>query len=164
MCFYPAWFAGTWSVDSVSRKCWAPCGVVLFGGNRTFDKAQKEIAGTSLLYESRFVAANSASRRTGDYCTLVIWSRQIPSTISPLPEAAVRFGANGVVDVNGDTASFVCLSWHQRDHIASPGGPLLHSVVDETFRFRHCGEVVREIVAPLDNKRRVPQLQCTIPF
>jgi hypothetical protein len=153
--FYPAWFAGTWSVDSVCTEVQAPCGVVLFGGNRTYDKAQKEI-GTSLLYESRFVTstANAAageqetSTGTGTTGNLVTADREY--NVKSIAKAAM--GANSVVDVTLATPNkFSCV-------LAPKGSPSLLRVDLITLNRRqetisdtvfHCSEVVREIVAPV---------------
>jgi hypothetical protein len=151
--FYPAWFAGTWSVDSVCTEVQAPCGVVLFGGNRTFDKAQKDI-GTSLLYESRFVTstANVASgeQETTSTSTGNLVTADREYNVKSIAKAAM--GANSVVDVNLATPNkFSCV-------LAPKGSPSLLRVDLITLNRRqetisdtvfHCSEVVREIVAPV---------------
>lgn len=55
--FYPSWFAGTWNVASTTSDVQAPCGVALFGGNRTWAAAQSEI-GQTLSYASRFLVSS----------------------------------------------------------------------------------------------------------
>jgi hypothetical protein len=49
------WFAGTWKVQSQTMNVVAPGGVLLFGGNNTYQAARNEI-GSTISYESRFVA------------------------------------------------------------------------------------------------------------
>jgi hypothetical protein len=150
--FYPAWFSGTWSVDSVCTEVQAPCGVVLFGGNRTYDKAQKEI-GTSLLYESRFVTS-TANAAAGEQETTTTTSNLVTAdreyNVKSIAKAAM--GANSVVDVNLATPNkFSCV-------LAPKGSPSLLRVDLITLNRRqetisdtvfHCSEVVREIVAPV---------------
>lgn len=152
--FYPAWFAGTWSVDSVCTEVQAPCGVALFGGNRTYAAAKKDI-GTSLLYESRFVTstANAAageqeSTGTNNNKNVVTADREY--NVKSIAKAAM--GINSVVDVNLATPNkFSCV-------LAPKGSPTLlrvdlitlnrkqETISDSVF---HCSEVVREIVAPV---------------
>jgi hypothetical protein len=148
--FYPAWFAGTWSVDSRCTKVQAPCGVALFGGNRTYASAQKEI-GTSLLYESRFVTT-TANAAAGDQETATgnIVTADREYNVKSIAKAAM--GPNSVVDVPLATPNkFSCV-------LAPKGSPSLLRVDLITLNRRqetisdtqfHCSEVVREIVAPV---------------
>jgi hypothetical protein len=143
--FYPAWFAGTWSVDSVSTSVEAPCGIALFGGNRTYEAALKEIGtNKSLLYESRFVAATTAA---GDN-QVVTADREY--NVKSIAKAAM--GPNSVVDIPLATPNkFSCV-------LSPMGSPSLLRVDLITLNRRqetisdtqfHCSEVVREIVAPI---------------
>lgn len=59
--FYPSWFAGSWKIASKTIDVQAPCGIPLFGGNTTYEKAKNEV-GTTLSYDSRFIS--DATRRT----------------------------------------------------------------------------------------------------
>ena len=94
--FYPDWFAGTWKVKSVTTDVQAPCGVTLFGGNTTYDKARTEI-GTSLDYESRFISDGNGHIVT--HCEFNVKSI-----------AKVAMGPNSVVDVSVATPNkFSCL-------------------------------------------------------
>jgi hypothetical protein len=153
--FYPAWFAGTWSVDSVCTEVQAPCGVALFGGNRTYASAQKDI-GTSLLYESRFVTS-TANAAAGDQETTTtgttnnnIVTADREYNVKSIAKAAM--GPNSVVDVPLATPNkFSCV-------LAPKGSPSLLRVDLITLNRRqeiisdtqfHCSEVVREIVAPV---------------
>eukprot|EP00638_Chattonella_subsalsa_P010001 CAMPEP_0117756972 /NCGR_PEP_ID=MMETSP0947-20121206/14431_1 /TAXON_ID=44440 /ORGANISM="Chattonella subsalsa, Strain CCMP2191" /LENGTH=330 /DNA_ID=CAMNT_0005576731 /DNA_START=28 /DNA_END=1020 /DNA_ORIENTATION=+ len=51
--YYPEWFAGLWDSYSTTRDIEAPMGIELFGGNRTWEIAQKDL-GNELVYLSRF--------------------------------------------------------------------------------------------------------------
>jgi hypothetical protein len=139
--FYPSWFAGTWNADSVCTQVETPCGIALFGGNRTLLKAQKEI-GTPLRYESRFITATTADQ------PVVIADREF--NVKSIAKAAM--GANSVVDVPlASPNKFSCV-------LSLVGSPTLlrvdlftlnrrqESISDTQF---HCSEVVREIVAPV---------------
>mmetsp|Transcript_20239 Transcript_20239/g.31906 ORF Transcript_20239/g.31906 Transcript_20239/m.31906 type:complete len:370 (+) Transcript_20239:90-1199(+) len=51
--FYPEWCAGLWDSYSTTRDVEAPCGIKLFGGDRSWAIAQKDI-GEELQYLTRF--------------------------------------------------------------------------------------------------------------
>lgn len=137
--FYPEWFAGTWNVKSLTTDVQAPCGVMLFGGNATYDRARKEI-GTFLNYESRFISDGSG--RT------VVADREF--NVKSI--AKVAMGANSVVDVSTATPNkFSCL-------LSPMGSPSMLTVDLIVLNRRqenvdannfHCTEVVREIVSPV---------------
>jgi hypothetical protein len=143
--YYPDWFEGKWNVNSVTTAVQAPCGVQLFGGNATFEKAQNEI-GTALNYESRFISQNGQ----------IIADREF--NVKSI--AKVALGVNSVVDVSLATPNkFSCL-------LSPQGSPSLLTVdlivlnrrqetVDDT-RF-HCSEVVREIVSPVGGTGNTPR-------
>ncbi len=57
-----SWFAGTWKVVSECTNVLAPCGIVLFGGNRTYEAALAERGPSkSLNYESRFLVSGDSA-------------------------------------------------------------------------------------------------------
>ena len=136
--FYPDWFAGTWKVKSQTTDVQAPCGVTLFGGNSTYDRARNEI-GTFLDYESRFIP-DGTGRFVAD------------REFNVKSIAKVAMGPNSVVDVSMATPNkFSCL-------LSPIGSPSMLTVdllvlnrrqenVDAT-NF-HCSEVVREVVSPV---------------
>jgi hypothetical protein len=54
--YYPTWFEGKWAVQSSLTSVEAPCGIALFGGNSTWETAQREqLQDPPLQYEARFV-------------------------------------------------------------------------------------------------------------
>jgi hypothetical protein len=136
--FYPSWFSGTWSVESTTSNVMAPCGVALFGGNQTFQKALNDV-GNTLRYESRFVTyAENPTRCIAD--------REF--NVKSIVNAAM--GQTSVVDVSAATPNKFCCV------LAPIGSPTLLSVDLITLNRRqetisettfHCSEVVREIVA-----------------
>lgn len=63
--FYPSWFAGSWNVYSECTDVLAPCGLALFGGNRTYEATRNDIGPQAALrYESRFLPNNSNDLET----------------------------------------------------------------------------------------------------
>jgi hypothetical protein len=154
----------------------APCGLVLFGGNATYQKALNEI-GTTLEYTSRFVpvvdektisssgmaanndAACDTSMSTASCTTTTSTTINNPSfsiadreyNVASLAKAAL--GVNSMVSVNEATPNkFSCL-------LAPTGSPNLLRVDLLTLNRRQeylsehrfdCSEVVREIVSTLD--------------
>jgi hypothetical protein len=56
--FFPPSFAGAWAVTSTLSAVSAPCGVPLFGGNATYERAREELgnpAKSALRYRTRFL-------------------------------------------------------------------------------------------------------------
>eukprot|EP00527_Entomoneis_sp_CCMP2396_P008819 CAMPEP_0198143344 /NCGR_PEP_ID=MMETSP1443-20131203/6583_1 /TAXON_ID=186043 /ORGANISM="Entomoneis sp., Strain CCMP2396" /LENGTH=255 /DNA_ID=CAMNT_0043806567 /DNA_START=333 /DNA_END=1097 /DNA_ORIENTATION=+ len=145
--FYPSWFAGTWKVNSVTKSVEAPCGVALFGGNATFQKAQSEV-GTELVYDSRFL---KGMNRDGTE-TVIIADREY--NVKSIAKAAI--GENSVVNIPLATPNkFTCI-------LAPKGSPSLLQVDLITLNRRQenisqnmfdCSEVVREIISPIENTR-----------
>mmetsp|Transcript_8227 Transcript_8227/g.22827 ORF Transcript_8227/g.22827 Transcript_8227/m.22827 type:complete len:266 (-) Transcript_8227:1784-2581(-) len=141
--FYPSWFAGTWKVNSATKRVEAPCGIALFGGNTTFQAAKTEI-GTSLLYESRFLKTASGT---------AIADREY--NVKSIAKAAM--GENSVLDVPlASPNKFTAI-------LAPKGSPSMLQVDLVTLNRRQenisqnrfdCSEVVREIVSSLDEKGR----------
>jgi hypothetical protein len=143
--YYPDWLQGSWNVNSITTHVQAPCGVQLFGGNATFEKAQREI-GSALKYESRFISQNGHVIADREFNVKAI--------------AKVALGVNSVVDVSLATPNkFSCL-------LSPQGSPSLLTVdlivlnrrqetVDDTHF--HCSEVVREIVSPVGGAGSAPR-------
>jgi hypothetical protein len=134
--FYPSWLSGTWNVSSTTTTIQAPCGVVLFGGNATYQAAQKEV-GSVLRYQSRFVPT------TGTTCTA---DREY--NVKAISKAV--FGVNSVIDISEATPNKFSV-------LLSPtNAPSLIKVDLITNNRRqeaisetefHCSEVVRQIVS-----------------
>ena len=132
-----SWLEGSWNVTSVTTDVQAPCGVLLFGGNSTYDNAQKEI-GTALHYPCRFLSIDGN----------VVADREF--NVKSI--ARVALGTNSVVDVSLSSPNkFSCL-------LAPSGSPSLLTVDLIVLKRRqetinattfHCSEVVREIVSPV---------------
>lgn len=124
-------------MNSVTTDVQAPCGVQLFGGNSTYNNAQKEI-GTALHYQSRFLSESGNIVADREFNVKSI--------------AQVALGTNSIVDVSLSTPNkFSCL-------LAPNGSPSLLTVDlivlnrrQETINATtfHCSEVVREIVSPV---------------
>ncbi len=147
--YYPSWFAGTWKVASTTTDVQAPVGAALFGGNRTFASAQREI-GTTLQYESRFVTttASSATTTTRDNNTAIIVADR-EYNVRSIAQAAM--GSNSVLDLPFVSPNkLTCI-------LAPAGSPSIlqatllilnrrqETISDTKF---DCSEVVQEIVAP----------------
>ncbi|KAL3945073.1 MAG: hypothetical protein SGBAC_000864 [Bacillariaceae sp.] len=141
---YPSYFAGVWDTSSVGVNVEAPCGIPLFGGNRTYAAAKSEMGeANALKYRARFVASLERDA--------VIADRDF--NVRKIAEATM--GANSVVDVALATPNkFSCL-------LAPAGSPNLLSVDiialarrqennEKTF---DCSEVVRQIVAPANQNK-----------
>lgn len=145
-CSHNSWLIGNWKVRSETKDVQAPCGVALFGGNSTFNKAYSDI-GNVLKYESRFLSDSSGR---------VIADREfnVKSIVK------VVMGENSVVDVSIATPNkFSCL-------LAPNGSPTILAVDLFVLNRRQenigqnnfdCSEVVREIAAPVDRPK--PQQQ-----
>jgi hypothetical protein len=137
---YPSWFSGLWTVESTTKDVLAPCGLALFGGNATYNKARLDI-GNVLRYESRFLSS-------ADSPTSCIADREY--NVRSIAKAAM--GANSVVDIPLATPN-------KMSAILAPlGSPSLLKVDLITLNRRQeiisdvrfdCSEVVREIVAPV---------------
>jgi hypothetical protein len=138
--FYPSWFQGTWLVSSKTSDIQAPCGIPLFGGNATFERAQREI-GTTLTYEARFVADNNGQ---------IIADREY--NVNSIAKAAM--GQYSVIDIPVATPNKLSC-------ILVPKGSSQMIKVDLIALNRRqetiseiqfdCSEVTREIVAPVNN-------------
>lgn len=149
--FYPSWFAGTWKVKSVGTDVQAPCGIALFGGNKTYEAAKNDI-GATLKYESRFLA-------TGDDTCIADREYNVRSI------AKAAMGVNSVVDIPEASPNKIsCI-------LALEGAPSLLKVDLITLKRRQeleasdrfdCSEVSREIVAPIGNNNS-PSSQQSAP-
>ena len=141
-----SWFAGTWKVFSETTTVLAPCGVALFGGNRTYEAALAERGPSKALkYDCRFLPA------VGEQ-TIADREFNVKSI------ARVAMGENSVVDVSLATPNkFSCL-------LSLEGAPSLITVdllvlnrrqekVDDTHF--DCSEVVREIVSGIQRKAAI---------
>ena len=138
------WFTGTWKVRSKTKEVQAPCGIALFGGNTTFNKAYSDV-GNILQYESRFIVSDGVAER-------VVADREY--NVKSI--AKVAMGENSVVDISMATPNkFSCL-------LAPNGSPQLLAVDLIVLNRRQeyvgennfdCSEVVREIVTPVDTPK-----------
>lgn len=142
--YYPSWFEGKWSVISTCMDVQAPCGVALFGGNRTYASAKREI-GLSTEYESRFLRINRGSE-SSDCCMIADREFNVQSI------ARATMGSNSVLDVPLATPNrFTCI-------LAPMGSPDVLQVDLITLKRRqdeqinpmifNCAEVARQIVGP----------------
>lgn len=139
--FYPSWFQGTWLVSSKTIGIQAPCGIPLFGGNATFERAQRDI-GTTLTYEARFVVGDSHGQ--------IIADREY--NVNSIAKAAM--GQFSVIDIPVATPNKLSC-------ILVPKGSSQMLQVDLIALNRRqetisevqfdCSEVTREIVAPVNN-------------
>lgn len=136
--YYPDYFQGVWNVVSTTKDVQAPCGILLFGGNNTFSRAQEEI-NTCLSYKARFVPSSSSSNLG------IIADREY--NVVEIAKAAM--GETAVLDVPVSTPNKVSV-------ILAPSGAnqILKAdlitlarrsemVNDDEF---HCSEVVRQVV------------------
>lgn len=138
--FYPSWFKGSWRVVSKTLDVKAPCGIALFGGNSTYERARNEI-GSTLSYESRFI---------NDGLGNVIADREY--NVREIAKAAM--GQYSVMDIPLATPNKLsCL-------LAPKGSPSMLRVDLIALNRRQetisewkfdCSEVTREIVAPVNN-------------
>mmetsp|Transcript_14360 Transcript_14360/g.21495 ORF Transcript_14360/g.21495 Transcript_14360/m.21495 type:complete len:411 (-) Transcript_14360:274-1506(-) len=147
--FYPSYFQGVWSVNSVTTAIKAPCGVQLFGGNYTYNSALQTIGPDyALNYKCRFIPSSAGGK--------IIADREY--NIREIAKAAM--GSNSVVDIPLATPNKLsCL--------LSPMGASSMMVAEiltlarrqENFpddekantKIFHCAEVVRQIVSPVDS-------------
>jgi hypothetical protein len=133
--YYPDYFQGVWNVLSTTKEIQAPCGILLFGGNNTFSRAQEEV-NTCLSYKARFV--QSSDQR-------IIADREY--NVVEIAKAAM--GETAVLDVPVSTPNKVSV-------ILAPSGAnqILKAdlitlarrseiVNDDEF---HCSEVVRQVI------------------
>lgn len=141
--FYPSYFTGVWNVDSKTTEIQAPCGVLLFGGNRTYDRAQTEV-NTSLRYKARFVTAEpSNSIADREYNVVEI--------------AKAAMGTNAVLNVPLATPNKISV-------VLSPNGANQILTADLLTLNRraevindcefHCSEVVRQVIAPAKQQQQ----------
>jgi hypothetical protein len=140
--YYPDYFQGVWNVVSTTKDVQAPCGILLFGGNNTFSRAQEEI-NTCLSYKARFVPSSSSSNLG------IIADREY--NVVEIAKAAM--GETAVLDVPVSTPNKVSV-------ILAPSGAnqILKAdlitlarrsemVNDDEF---HCSEVVRQVVGSVN--------------
>lgn len=142
--YYPSYFAGVWDVSSVGTNVEAPCGIPLFGGNRTYVAAKNEMGeANALKYRARFVTLPDPEAAVADREFNV---REI---------AKASMGANSVLDIPLATPNkFSCL-------LAPAGSPNLVRVdiialarrQENNQRTFDCSEVVRQIVAPANQNK-----------
>jgi len=142
--FYPSYFNGVWNVDSKTTEIQAPCGIVLFGGNNTYARAQSEI-NTSLHYKARFIAQRQIEGTTSN--NDVIADREY--NVVEIAKAAM--GTNAVLDVPVVTPNKVSV-------VLTPNGANQILTADLLTLNRrsemindcefHCSEVVRQVIAP----------------
>lgn len=137
-----SWFAGTWKVFSECTDVLAPCGIALFGGNRTYQAALADRGPSHTLnYESRFLVSSG-----GGDDNVAVADREF--NVKSI--AKVAMGENSVVDVSLATPNkFSCL-------LSLEGAPSLITVdllvlnrrqEQENATSFDCSEVVREIVS-----------------
>lgn len=132
---------------SETKDVQAPCGVPLFGGNNTYNKALSDI-GNVLTYESRFIVDGSGR---------VVADR----AFNVKSIAKVAMGENSVVDISMATPNkFSCL-------LAPKGSPSMLTVDLIVLNRRQevvsenkfdCSEVVREIASPVDKPKQQPAI------
>lgn len=135
--FYPSYFNGVWNVLSTTKNVRAPCGVLLFGGNNTYARAQKEVD-TSLNYKCRFVPSTSGIIADREYNVVEI--------------AKAAMGENAVMDVPLSSPNKVSV-------ILTPNGAnqilradlltLARRSEDINSCEFHCSEVVRQVIGPV---------------
>jgi hypothetical protein len=140
----------------------APCGVALFGGNTTYQKARNEI-GTSLAYRARFVpsaAATSAPTTTSATSRNMVADREY-NVVSIVQSA---MGQNSMVNVDKATPNeFACtllsgggsannlfrvnmLTVQRKQE--EDGGDMASSASSNIRTFA-CSEVVQELIRPV---------------
>lgn len=141
---YCSYFSGVWEASSVGTNVEAPCGIQLFGGNNTFAAAQKETGKeNALVYRARFVPNEKGN---------VIADREF--NVRDIAKATM--GMNSVIDVPLATPNKLsCL-------LAPAGSPTILTVDIIALARRQedisessfdCSEVVRQIVAPANEKK-----------
>jgi hypothetical protein len=81
-------------VTSTTANVSAPCGVALFGGNATYQRAQNEV-GTSLTYRARFVPSSKSSSSSSSSGTRMVADREY----NVLSIAQAAMGPNSMVNV-----------------------------------------------------------------
>ena len=132
-----SWFAGTWSVVSECTDVLAPCGIELFGGNRSYEAALAERGRSKALkYQSRFIPL-------GD-CIIADREFNVKSI------AKVALGENSVVDISLSTPNkFSCLlSLENAPSLVTVDLLVLNRRQEQENATRFdCAEVVREIVS-----------------
>lgn len=138
--FYPDWFQGSWKVASKTLDVQGPCGIALFGGNNTYERARSEI-GTSLKYDSRFIS-DSTGR--------IIADRE--SNVKSIAKATM--GQYSVLDIPVANPNKLTVI------LAPNGSPIMLKVDLLALNRRQetisdlkfdCSEVTREIISPVNN-------------
>jgi len=148
---YPNYFAGVWNTKSTTTSIQAPCGILFFGGNSTYNRAQTEV-GTSISYRSRFLPLDSISIADREFNVKEI----VGSTMGP----------NSVLDVP-------IVSPNKLSTILAPAGSSQMFQADLiTLKRReeninscefHCSEVVRQIIAPVNTNNNNAKGSSGIP-
>lgn len=154
--YYPSYFNGVWNVDSKTTEIKAPCGILLFGGNNTYARAQSEIS-TSLRYKARFIAEGTSSNNNA-----VIADREY--NVVEIAKAAM--GSNAVLNVPLATPNkvSVVLTPNGANQILTADLLTLNrrSEVINDCEF-HCSEVVRQVIAPANKVNSVATTTSTSP-
>jgi hypothetical protein len=145
----------------------APCGVALFGGNATYQKARREV-GTSLAYRARFVpSAAATSASTSSTSPTMIADREY-NVVSIVQSA---MGQNSMVNVDKATPNeFACtllsggggsgtsannlfrvnmLTVQRKQETEEDGGGGIPSPTASHIRTFACSEVVQELIRPV---------------
>lgn len=134
--FYPSYFNGKWNVFSTTTEVQAPCGVLLFGGNNTYARAQSEV-NTSLSYKARFISSPQGIIADREY------------NVREIARAAM--GENAVLDVPLSTPNkvSVLLAPNGANQILKADLLTLarRSELIDKCEF-HCSEVVRQVIGP----------------
>lgn len=137
--YYPDYFDGVWQVVSTTKEIQAPCGILLFGGNNTYTRAQREV-NTVLSYKARFIPTTTPT-------PAIIADREY--NVVEIAKAAM--GETSVLDVPLSTPNKVSV-------ILAPNGAnqiLKADLITIARRSEtlndcefHCSEVVRQVVGP----------------
>jgi len=137
--FYPSYFNGVWKSVSITTEIQAPCGVMLFGGNNTYTRAQLEIGPQNgLNYNCRFIKDQGGQ---------IIADRGY--NVREIAKAAM--GKDAVLDIPVVTPNKVSV-------VLSPSGAAGRVMQADLITLNrrqesvgpmqfHCSEVVRQIVA-----------------
>ena len=147
--FYPSYFNGVWDVQSTTKDIIAPCGITLFGGNYTYNKAQEEV-GTTLTYKSRFIpTTNNAIDDNNNMSSSksIIADREF--NVVEIAKSAM--GNNAVLDVPlaSPNKVSVILSPNKANQIFQADLITLNRRSENISSCEfHCSEVVRQIIAP----------------
>lgn len=177
--YYPDYFNGVWQVKSYTKSIQAPCGIVLFGGNVTYTKALEEIHAPPLSYKARFIPSSNTYTTTATTAAASIASiADREYNVKEIANAAM--GYNSVLDVilspSSSTLKSSTSSSYSSSSSNSMPSPNKISVVlapkgsnqivqadlitlarrYETINPLefHASEVVRQIVAPIQNNNK----------